>query len=78
MSLKFKIQNENEVVEGNDYKQVAEAIRSGSRFAAEEDLATYMKGFAERYEVQTGKKIAYNNASNFVKSLVKVGYLIEQ
>lgn len=76
--MKFQIQNENQIVEGNDYKDVVESIRNGSKFASHEDLSTFMKGFAQRYEETTGNKVSYNNASNFVKSLINLGYLIEQ
>lgn len=75
--MKFIIKNEQEIIEGATAKDVAGALRNGSKFASHENLYDYMRGFSKRYEELTGNKVAYNKPQNFVNSLVALGYLEE-
>lgn len=73
--MRYLIKNESEIIEGATAKDVAGALRDGSKFASGENLYDYMRGFSKRYEELTGKKVAYNKPQNFVNSLVACGYL---
>lgn len=73
--MKYLIKTENEIIEGATAKELALALKKGSKFASEENLSEYMRGFAQRYEELTGQKLAYNNSTNFINSLLAVGYL---
>lgn len=48
---------------------------SSSKFASEESINDYMKGFSERFMVNVGIEIRYGTADDFVEDLLKAGYL---
>ncbi len=67
-----------EPISGSSFLEVVENLRNGSFMAYEQDLQTYMKGFAKREKMYSGFKVRHDNAENFVNDLIKSGYLIQK
>ena len=76
--MKLKISNENQVLQGDTYTEIVEQLRDGSKFASNENIATYMQGFSKRYAELTGKNISSENAQTFVQDLIASKYLIAE
>lgn len=76
--MKLKISNENQVLQGNTYTEIVEQLRDGSKFAFNENIATYMKGFSTRYAELTGENISFESAETFVEGLLRAKYLIAE
>lgn len=76
--MKYLIKNENEIIIGATFEALVEQLRNGSKFAGEEALPAYMKGFAERYEQSCGMKISIESPEAFILDLTKSEYLILQ
>jgi hypothetical protein len=73
MAYKFKDRN-GELIQGSSLTQVVENLREGSMMAADQDLKTYMIGFAKREKMYSNFEVRYDTIENFVADLTSAGY----
>lgn len=50
-------------------------LRESSKFDSESSNEQYMKGFAERYKIQTGNTVRIDSEENFIEDLLKTGFM---
>jgi hypothetical protein len=73
MTYKFKDRND-ELIQGSSLMEVVEELRNGSMMCADQDLQTYMIGFAKREKMYSGFEVRYDTIENFVADLTSAGY----
>ena len=76
MELKtYKFADDGSQIVAAEPRQIVAKMRDSSRFASGETLQKYMMGFAERYRMESGNRIRFNNTDVFVEDLLKFGFL---
>ncbi len=50
-------------------------LRESSKFDSEGSNEEYIKGFAERYKIQTGNTVKTDSEDNFFEDLLKTGFM---
>ncbi len=63
------------VVCSSDYEFVL-ALKQSSKFAYEEPIMDYIKGFAERKKMHTGDDIRFGSVKDFVADLTNCNILV--
>jgi hypothetical protein len=78
MELKtFQFTDDGSKLIADSAEQVVIFMRDGSRFAFDESIETFMEGFADRFQVQSGNRVRIDSVENFVADLLKFEFLVE-
>lgn len=66
----FTLYDMGEIIDASSEKELIDKLRTGSWYFASQTNSQYMKGYAERTKLLTGKILNPNSENEFVKSLI--------
>jgi hypothetical protein len=72
---KYKLMDDGSVMDAATPKELVSQLKNSSRFASDETLSEYMKGFQKRFLETTGHKVRVKSYEWFVEDLIQFGFL---
>lgn len=63
------------LIKASSPQEFVTRLREGSKFDSHLTDTEYMKAFAERFKIQTGKDVPIDTAECFMAALLEVGYV---
>lgn len=63
------------LIKASSPQEFVTRLREGSKFDSHLTDDEYMKAFAERFKIQTGKVIPLDTPERFLKELTDIGYV---
>jgi hypothetical protein len=73
--IRLKDVYSGEIILAATAHEVATYLRDSARFCAHETIEEYMKGFAAREKIFSGKDIRFDNTDVFVEDIIKNGLM---
>lgn len=64
------------LIKASSPQEFVTKLREGSKFDSHLTDDGYMKAFAERFKIQTGKDVPINTAECFMAALLEIGYVM--
>lgn len=74
MEKEYKLEDGG-LIKASSPQEFVTRLREGSKFDSYLTDDEYMKAFAERYKIQTGKKLPMDTPEHFMKALIDWGYV---
>lgn len=63
------------LIKASSPQEFVTRLREGSKFDSHLTDDEYMKAFAERFKIQTGKELPIDTSEHFMKALIGWGYV---